>query len=189
MNNLTAADVEADIAMLMDSFNVQKRSIPSLGMLMSRSAVVPGFSLFFSIISTVIFYSSTDKESASLSGFFDFFMKEGWYLVAATLIVGLIFSIMTYCNLLTYMAVPEDARKKSIIILHLKRVTRKTVFFFLGLIVASCILSGLSPWFTVAIPALTLVLFIVVNVIVGMEISRLGIGVFLQKLSVLVKKI
>ncbi|NNS09963.1 hypothetical protein [Erwinia sp. JH02] len=189
MNNLTAADVDADITMLMDSFNVHKRSIPSLGMLMSRSAVVPCFSFFFSLISTVVFYSSTDKDTASVSGYFDFFMNEGWYLVAATVAVGLLFSIMTYSNLLTYMAVPEEARKKSIIIRHLKRVTRKTVFFFFGLIVASCILSGLSPWFTVAIPALTLTLFIVVNVIVGLEISRLGIGVFLQKLSSLVKKI
>jgi len=189
MSNLTTADVDADITMLMNSLDVQKRSIPSLGMLMSRSAVIPSFSLLLSLISTIIFYSSTDKDTASLSGFSEFFMSEGWYLVAATLAVGMFFSFMTYSNLLAYMAVPEEVRKKSIIIRHLKSVTRKTVYFFLCLIIASCILSGLSPWFTVAIPALTLALFIVVNAIVGLEISRLGIGAFLQKFNALVKKI
>ncbi|MBD8109352.1 hypothetical protein [Erwinia persicina] len=189
MNNLTAADVDADITMLMDSFNIHKRSIPSLGLLMRRSAVVPCFSLFFSAISTVIFYLSTDNSAASISGFFDFFMSEGWYLVAATLAVGLFFSFMTYNTLLTYMAFPAETREKSIIFRHLMSITRKTVFIFFGLIVVSCILSGLSPWFTVAIPALTLALFIVVNVIVGLEISRLGIGAFLQKMSALIKKI
>lgn len=189
MSNLTAADVDEDVTMLIDSFSVQQRSIPTPGMLMSRSVAIPVFSLIFSLISTAIFYMSTDKDTASVSGFFDFFMSEGWYLVAATIVVGVLFSLMAYSNLLTYMAVPEEARKKSLIIRHLKNVTRKTVIFFCSLIIVSCILSGLSPWFTIAIPALTLTLFIVVNAVIGMEINRLGIGLVMDKLSALVKKI
>ncbi|PKE27593.1 hypothetical protein CWS43_26070 [Rahnella sp. AA] len=189
MGNLTAAQVEADIDLLINGLDSNHRQIPTATELMKRSAVIPFFSVVLSILSTVIFYASFNEEDASVNGFIDFLFSEGWYLLAITVVVGLLVFLMTYYNQLTYMSLPLDVRNNSLVVSHLAKIVRKSIITFCTLMIISSLLSGLSAWFAIAVPALLLLLFIVSSILVSSEINRLGAGLALEKISKLIKKI
>lgn len=189
MNNLTMANVDADISMLMDGFSSDKRFIPSVSKLLKISTFTPFLAGVLSFISVIAVYFSVYQERASLKGFWDFFTSEGWVVVAPTVIVGLLFSFMTYTNLMVYMTVPDSLRNKSIILNHLKKVAQRTVTVFLMLMALSALLSGVYSWMAFAIPGLLFILFFAVNLVVGAEINRLGAGLALKKISELINKI
>jgi hypothetical protein len=55
--------------------------------------------------------------------------------------------------------------------------------------IVSSLLSGISVWFALAVPALLFALFVVTSILVSAEINRLGAGMALEKISSLIKKI
>lgn len=189
MNNLTAADIDADILMISNSLKAGIRYVPSSSELMIKSATIPFISLILSLMSTIIFYVSSDKEDASIQGFWDFFVTEGWYLIIITMAVGAFFFLIAYNNILTYMTIPKEVRTKSLILRHLSGLAFNCLKVFVFLLVCSAFLSGFSPWFAIAIPALMLVLLFVVSGVIGAEINRLGAGFALEKISKLISKI
>jgi len=189
MGNFTAAQVEADVSLLMNCLESNQRQIPSATALMKRSAAIPFFSAVLSILSSVVFYVSLYKEDSSIDGFMSFFFSEGWYLLAITAGVGLLVFLMTYNNQLAYMSLPSEVRTKSLIVSHLAKIVRKSVGLFCGLMIISSVLSGVSVWFAIAVPALLLSQFVVASILVSAEINRLGAGLALEKISNLIKKI
>ncbi|TPG56811.1 hypothetical protein [Ewingella americana] len=189
MGNLTAAQIEADVNFLINGLDTEHRQIPSPTELMKRSAAIPFFSVLLSILSTVIFYASFDKDDASIKGFIIFLISEGWYLLAITAAVGLLVFLMTYNNQLTYMSLPLEVRSNSLLVSHLAKIVRKSIITFCTLMIISCLLSGLSAWFAIAVPVLLLSLFIVSSILVSFEINRLGAGLALEKISKLIKNI
>jgi len=189
MSNLTAESVNADIAFLTDSFQSGHRHIPSFSNILKKSATIPLISLVLSLISTITTYFFTSYSATSVAGYIEFLFNEGWVIVGATAVVGLIFTLLMYNNFLTYMAVPNEIRGKSLVINHLKSVARRTVIFFLFLMVVSSLLAALTPWFAGAIPLLLFIMMFVVNLVVGAEINRLGAGLALEKISKLINKI
>ncbi|MGP9437891.1 hypothetical protein EEAAV_27335 (plasmid) [Rahnella aceris] len=189
MGNLTAAQIEADVNFLINGLNANHRQIPSAMELMKRSAAIPFFTVLLSILSTVIFYASFDKDDASIKGFVSFLLSEGWYLLAITTVVGLLVFLMTYNNQLTYMSLPLEVRNNSLLVSHLTRIVRKLIITFCTLMIVSSLLSGLSAWFAIALPVLLLSLFIVSSILVSFEINRLGAGLALEKISQLIKNI
>lgn len=189
MANLTAAQVEADVDLLMGCLGANHREIPLASSLMKRSSVLPLFATVLSVLSTVIFYVSFYKEEASLDGFTHFFASDGWYLTAITAGIGLFVFMMTYNNQLTYLSLPAHVRGKSLIVGHIGQIVRKSFITFSSLMILSCLFSGISVWFAVAVPALLLTFFIVTSILVSAEINRLGAGLALEKISNLIKKI
>jgi len=189
MTNLTAAQVEADVDRLMGSLGANQREIPSATSLMKRSSALPLFSAALSILSTLIFYLSFNREDTSMEGFLNFFVSEGWYLLAITVGIGLFVFLMTYNNQLTYLSLPSSIRNESLIVSHLGKIVRKSVITFCLLMIMSCLLSGISVWFAIAVPALLLALFVITSILVSAEINRLGAGLALEKISNLIKKI
>jgi len=88
-----------------------------------------------------------------------------------------------------YMAVPEDARRKSILLSHLKKIAQRTVMIFLTLMVIATVCSSVINWLAFGIPLLLFILLFAVNLVVGAEINRLGAGIALEKISKLINKI
>jgi hypothetical protein len=189
MANLTAVQVEADINLLIDSFDGKDRLIPSPPTLLKKSSVIPLLTIFLSFLSTIVFYFSSDWNEKTGAGFLHFFLTEGWVVVAPAAIIGVIFMLFTYSKLMMYFTVPENVRNKSIILKHLQRVTGRVIKSFIFMMMFSVILAGFSPWFTFAIPSLLFVMIFAVSLIVGAEINRLSIGLALEKISKLIKKI
>lgn len=189
MNNLTVAEVDADVTMLLDNISSGKRNIPSLTRLLKICIVIPSITLLLSLLSDVVGYLSLYDGKVSVQGYFDYFSSDGWAVVMPTAIVGMLFAFMTYNNLMMYMTVPDYIRRKSAILTHLKSVAQRTVISFLLLIAACAILAGFSPWFSVAIPVLEFALLFTVNLVVSAEINRLGAGIALEKISKLISKI
>ncbi len=189
MSILTAAQVEADVNYLIDGLEANKRLIPASSALLKKSSVIPLLTIFMSALSTVVFYVSSEWSELSVADFFHFFMTEAWVVVAPAAIIGLFFILFTYNKLLMYYSVPEEVRKKSVILIHLKKITVRIVKLFIAMMVCSVVLAALSPWFTFAIPALLLVLIFAAGFIVGAEINRFGTGLALEKISKLINKI
>ena len=191
MSNFTRAEIDADIAMLTNNFSSGMRIIPSNSDLFKKCLFIPLISFLLSCVSTLTFYlvSSMKYKYAYSDGYINFLTSEGWVLLVPTAIVGLLFAFMTYNNLIMYMAVPEDIRRKSVILIHLRKLVRRTVALFLILMIFSALLSGLIPWLAFAIPALLFVLLFAISLVVGSEINRLGAGLALEKISKLLKKI
>jgi len=191
MSNFTRAEVDADIAMLTNKFSSGIRIIPSNSDLFKKCFFIPAIAFFLSCVSTLVFYfvSSIKYKYAYSDGYINFLTSEGWVVLVPTLIVGVLFAFMTYNNLIMYMAVPEDIRRKSVILSHLRKLVKRTVALFLILMVSSALLSGLIPWLAFAIPALLFALLFAISLVVGSEINRLGAGLALEKISNLIKKI
>jgi len=189
MANLTAAQVEADVDLLMGCLGANHREIPLASSLMKRSSMLPLFATVLSVLSTIVFYVSFYKEEASLAEFMHFFTSEGWYLSAITAGIGLFVFMMTYINQLTYLSLPSHVRKESLIVGHIGKIVKKSIATFCSLMILSCLLSGVSVWFAVAVPALLLAFFVVTSILVSAEINRLGAGLALEKISSLLKKI
>jgi hypothetical protein len=106
MANLTTAQVEADVDLLMDCLGAKYREIPSTASLLKRSSALPLFAVALSVLSNFVFYYSFYKEDATISGFLSFFVSEGWYLIAITAVIGLFVFFMAYNNQLTYLSLP-----------------------------------------------------------------------------------
>ncbi|KAF6653080.1 hypothetical protein HFD91_21095 [Enterobacteriaceae bacterium EKM102V] len=189
MSNLTMAKIDADISMLMESLSSKHRLIPSSLKLLKLSLFVPTLALIAAFMSDVIGYVSLFGSQSSLEGYSLYFLSDGWAVVIPTLIIGVIFAFMTYNNLMLYMAVPSEARRNSLILSHLRRISKRTVCVFLLLMLVSTILSVFKSWAALAVPALEFALLFAINMIVGAEINRLGAGLALEKISTLIKKI
>ena len=191
MTNFTRAEIDADISMLTEKFSTGIRIIPSNSDLLKKCFFIPVISFLLSLVSTLTFYfvSSIKYKYAYSDGYINFLASDGWMILAPTVIVGLVFAVMTYNNLILYMALPEDVRHKSVILNHLKSVVKRTVTFFLVLMIGSSLLAGFISWLAFAVPALLFALLFIVNFMVGAEINRLGAGLALEKISKLIKNI
>lgn len=189
MSKLTTAMVDADISMLMGSLNSKNRVIPSSIRLLKLSFAVPAISILAAFLSDIIGYMRLYGSQSTLEGYCSYFLSDGWAVVLPTVIIGLLFAFMTYNNLIMYMAVPDDARRNSLILSHLRDMARRTVMLFIFLMFVSVALSYFTSWIAFAIPGLEFSLLIVVSLVVGMEINRLGAGLALEKVSNLLKKI
>ncbi|WP_455865473.1 hypothetical protein [Pantoea agglomerans] len=189
MNNLTVSDINADVSMLMESFKSDDRNIPSPVKIFKVSITVPVIALFFSFISILSVYLTVYTERATLDGFFEYVISEGWAVVVPTVIIGLFILSMTYNNIMMYMSIPKEVRVKSIILSHLRKITKRTVTAFMLLMLIASLLTTFSFWLAFAIPALECVFLFAVSLIVSAEINRLGAGIALEKISKLISKI
>jgi hypothetical protein len=189
MGNFTVEQVEADVNYLMDSLDSNKRLIPSPSVLLKKASSIPLLSVALSFISTAVFYFSAAWNEKTITGYMHFLATEGWAVVVPTAIIGLFFVLLTYNKLLMYLTLPKDVRNKSIILQHLHKVTSRTITLFIFLMVCSVLLAAMSPWFSFAIPALLLIMMFAMGIAIGSEVSRLGSGMALEKISNLIKKI
>ncbi|WP_416414471.1 hypothetical protein [Pantoea sp. App145] len=191
MNNFTKAEIDADITMLTDKISAGGRIIPSNSDLLKKCFFIPAVSIFLSLISTWVLYfiDSLKYSYISSEGYANYLVSEGWVVLVPTAIIGLLFSFMAYNNLIMYLTLSEELRKKSLILNQLRKVVQKTVVFFLVIMILSAILSGFVSWLAFGVPAAELALFFIVNLVVGMEMNRLGAGLALEKISNLIKNI
>lgn len=189
MSNFSVADVNSDVEMLMSSFSSGERLLPSSSHLFKISLVVPSFAFALSLIGDVLGYLSLASEQHSIVGYYQYILSDGWAVLLPTFVLGLFFAFMVYNNLLAYMAVPKDVREKSLILNHLKALVQRTITVFAFLMIVAALASIYVSWAVLAIPALMMVLFFSVNIIVSSEINRLGAGIALDKVSSLLKKI
>jgi len=189
MKGFFASDISADLSMILDGFSTDERIVPSALEIFKLSVLIPALSFFLSFISLSIVYFSGYNPTFSFNGFMEYFLSDGWVFLAPTLVVGLVFMLMAYNNMTLYLTIPESTRARSLVIEHLKKLARRTVVFFVILMLMTTFLSGYSTWFAFGVPALEFALLFVVNMIVGVEINRLGAGLAIEKVSNLIKKI
>ncbi|MGC0946826.1 hypothetical protein WKH55_20505 [Pantoea agglomerans] len=189
MKGLVASEINTDLSMVLDGFKTDERIVPSALELFKLSGFIPALSLLLSFISSSIVYFSGYKPSLTFNGFIEYFLSDGWVFLVPTLPIGLVFMLMTYNNMILYLAIPNDIRTRSLVIEHLKIITQRTVLFFVIIMLMATLLSAFSTWLAFAVPALEFALLFAVNIIVGMEINRLGAGLALEKISNLIKKI
>ncbi|KGT92355.1 hypothetical protein [Enterobacter cancerogenus] len=191
MSQFTKAEIDADMAMLTEKIASGGTVIASSTDLLKKSFFIPALSILLSLVNTWTFYyiNSLTYKYAYSEGYIDFLMSDGWVVLIPTVVIGVLFSFMAYNNLLIYLTIPDEVRKTSLVVGHLEKIVFRTVIFFLGLMLISVILSSFISWFAFGVPILEFALFFVVNLIVGMEINRLGAGLALEKISSLIKKI
>lgn len=189
MKGFMSSDISADLSMLMEGFASHERIVPSASISLKLSVAIPMATLILNIISTSLVYFSGYNPELTLHDFIGYFFTVGWVFVTPTLIVGFLFTLITYKSISLYLAVPENIRKRSLVIQHLRKVTQKIIAFFLILMLIATLLSGYSAWFAFSIAGLLFSLLCIVKLIVGSEINRLGVGLLIEKISNLVKKI
>ncbi|MEN4691186.1 hypothetical protein SB912_19140 [Pantoea sp. SIMBA_072] len=191
MSQFTKAEIDADMTMLTQKIASGSTVIASSSDLLKKAFFIPVLSLLLSLVNTWTFYyiNSLRYKYAYSEGYIDFLTSDGLMVIIPTVVVGMIFSIMAYNNLLLYLSIPEDVRKKSLLFSHLRKIVFRTVFFFLAMMLVSVILSSFISWFAFGVPALEFAMLFIVNLIIGMEINRLGAGLALEKISNLIKNI
>lgn len=189
MQVLNGEKISSDISFLVDGISSLKSEIPSIGKTLKASLLVPVCTFLGSLFSSICYYYSDKYRHTTYNGLLDYFLSDGWIFVAPTLIVGFVFFAMSYNNLLLYLSIPKSVRDDSLILLHLKRIVLKVIYFFLFLIGSLALCSSFFHLALYLIPALEFALIFVVNMIVGMEINRLGVGSVLNKMAGIIKKI
>jgi len=191
MSNFTRAEIDADIAMLTNKISLGGRIIPSNSDLLKKCFFIPIVSIFLSVFSTwVLYFIDSSKYSyISSEGYANYLVSEGWVVIVPTAIIGLFFSFMVYNNLIMYLTLSEELRENSLVLRRLRKVVKRTVALLLVIMLISAILSGFISWLAFGVPAAELALFFIVNLVVGMEINRLGAGLALEKISSVIKKI
>lgn len=189
MKGLLATEVNADLTMLMDGFSIQNRIVPSASASLKLSMVIPLAAVLLSFISASVIYFTGYKPVLTLDGFAEYFLTDGWVFIVPTLVVGSVFTLMAYNNLLLYLAIPESFRENSLVVKHLSKLAKRTVSFFMILMMISTLLSFYSTWFAFAVTGLLFALLFTINLVVGAEINRLGAGIAIDKISKLVSKI
>ncbi|HAU5565808.1 TPA: hypothetical protein JD264_18625 [Serratia fonticola] len=189
MKGFLASDISADLSMILDGFSQDERIVPSALDIFKLSALMPIVSLLLSFISLSLVYFSGYKPALNLNGFMEYFLSDGWVFLAPTIVVGMVFMLMAYNNMTLYLTIPEETRARSLVIEHLKKLAYRIVIFFATLMLISTFLSCYSTWFAFGVPALEFALLFAVNMVVGVEINRLGAGLVIEKISNLIKKI
>jgi len=184
MSNMTVCDIEADISKIMEGFASGKRLIPSSLSLLKVSLIIPVISVIISFLSVLALYISYGQN-----GYIDFVLSDGWIVIIPTAAIGLFFSFMAYSNLIMYMSVPEEIRRSSKILSHLRSVVSRTVTIFLSIMLISALIAGFYSRAAFLIPLLEFLLIFAVNIVVGSEINRMGAGFAIEKMSAFIKKI
>jgi len=189
MENLTVAKINADISMITDGFSSGDRVIPSPAKLLKASVLVPAIAVVLSFLSILTVYVSVYGSEISLAGYWEYLISEGWAVILPTALVGVFFSFMIYGNLVVYLTVPKGVRAKSILFSHIRKLAQRTVAIFIILMIFAALLAGLKPWLAFGVPALEVALLFVLNLVIGAEVNRLGVGLLIEKLSTLIKSI
>lgn len=189
MQVLNGENIMSDISSLMDGVSSIKAEIPPVGKVLKASLLLPAFTFIASILSSISYYYSNKYSHLRYNGLSDYFFSDGWVFVAPTLVVGFVFFVMAYNNVLLYMSVPKLLRDGSIILLHIKGIALKAAFLFLALIGMLTLSSSFFHFALYLIPAIEFIFIFIVNMVIGMEINRLGVGFVLEKLTSAIKKI
>lgn len=189
MMKLTPSVLKDDISNLIESLSLREFEIPSRTVLFKGSFFVPLLSTFASVFGAILIYAKGAISYGVSDGIISFFISDGWVLVVPTVIGGLLFSVMAYNNLLIYFSLPEDIRLTSVVISHLRNLVVLSLKVFLLALFFLCVMSWYSPWLAVAIPVSQFLFLFVINIFIGSEINRLGIGYGMNKIVGLIKKI
>ncbi|MCH9300010.1 MULTISPECIES: hypothetical protein [Pantoea] len=189
MKNLTASDISRDLSALMEGFSSGGRLIPSPSRSFKLSAAVPFIATLLSVIGATLVYLTGYHSQAGLDGILNYFESDGWVFVLPTIVVGAFFTLLTYNKFILYFSIPKDVRENSVVLNHLKKTATKTVVFFITLMIFSTVLSAYSTWFAFSITGLLFALLMIGNLLIGLEINRLGAGVALEKIFIFLKKI
>lgn len=118
MSQFTKAEIDADMTMLTQKIASGSTVIASSSDLLKKAFFIPALSLLLSLVNTWTFYyiNSLRYKYAYSEGYIDFLTSDGLVVIIPTVVVGIIFSIMAYNNLLLYLSIPEDVRKKIFIV-------------------------------------------------------------------------
>lgn len=186
---ITMMEVNEDIQSLIINMSRAGRRLPSVAQLLRLGIKIPFFTMLCSLAGLSVIYISKPSYQGDTLGFFSFIFFEGWIVHVLCVALGAIFFLMSYFSLNTYLSIPEECFSKSIVLKHLKNTARKTVYFFMALMIASVFMTLISPRFVFLIPTLQIVMFFIVNIVISFEINRLGAGIFMEKLADIIKKI
>lgn len=190
MSGFSVKEVNADISMLFGCLSDPDRRIPSFSDIARKSSLIPIFTTIVSFISVLVYYSSlATRHPDTVEAFSKFFVEEGWYPVGASIVIGFLFFIMSYTNLTLYMTIPFSVREKSLLVKHLTRLVRRVVIIFFVFIGIAAFLTALQPLLSFAIPGAMFVFLFVINLIISLEINRLGMGPVLEKMNKMLSKI
>lgn len=189
MHGFSSQEIKADISFLIKGISESDYDVPSVKNVMKISLFTPVCTVISSLISVFLYYLSTAWSKEYYGGFWNYFFSDGWVFIAPCIAVGFVFFMMTYNNALLYLSVPKVLRGNSLILVHLKGLASKIVFSTVSLMF---LLSLLTPFLNISlylIPAIQFLLLFVVNIVIGLEVNRLGVGFFFEKLVSVIKKI
>lgn len=111
--------------------------------------------------------------------------KSSDVLVGFTLITvfSLAMTLVSYSKSLAYLSIPRALRVESVVLGKLKKTY---VFIIASMLLFNCIAAGaffFNEEYILAVPIVFVLGFFITQIALGLEVSRLGIGLLIEKLS------
>lgn len=185
---ITRNDINNDMKILSDSISDMNRPLVSPGKALKLALFWPGVCVLGYAVAVILmvvnFVPSHDFGMFSISGLI------GNLFVAA---IGVLFALGGglgfYGPALMYLTIPEDVRKKSIIIDRLKKILIKACVFFLVCNFALALFACFYRDAIYGMPVLVFLSFFITQSIISAEIARYGVAPAMEKMVSLARKI
>ncbi|MDU4242103.1 MAG: hypothetical protein E7I22_05000 [Bifidobacterium longum] len=185
---MTYEDINNDLSFISENILDGKQTVPSAAKIWSYSFCVPVCCLALNFLS-VMGYSVYAGTLTTVDSFASIMMSYFKTIGAATIFIGIFFSLLTYPKALIYLSISEALRRNSLIISALRRKV-KLLFQLLLLINLIAAISGIYMPSFIFVAPVSLVLFIfIATITISTEIARYGLAPLISKLSSAVKKI
>lgn len=188
---ITQADVNNDIRMLAESIEDDRRVLVSPLHALKLSMLWPlSCAVVYAIAISWIAYDFAPHvdhfdNMTTLTGEYGFVIAASAIAIVFSLLIG----VSLYGPALAYLSLSKEAREKSLIIGRLKKISFKMGLFFFLCNLAVAIVSFKIPYVLAVSPAALIISFLIMQGVIGAEMTRYGMSTVFGKLNKLAKKI
>ncbi|MEY8712322.1 hypothetical protein [Mangrovibacter phragmitis] len=185
---LTINDIKKDTLLIVDGLKSDDRPIPSTW----KSFAICFFIPFCCIMLNAITYVTIVSESNGGGvGVFISSIPSLWtgfdaIPVYASIVIGLLFSMMFVGQVNLYFMIPDKIRDTSVIAKKIRLKVKKLGVIFIILNIVSSVISTFDWIFVFATPALMFLAIFFINFTLSSEIMKYGLGPAIDKLSGLI---
>ncbi|MFS7282029.1 hypothetical protein AB6867_26290 [Serratia proteamaculans] len=177
LNTLTKNDINADLAMILDSVKITNTPIPLASEAIRIAIKIPALLALPGVfICLVRLFLKEDIEG------------ELWLLMFHS-VVFLAFSLITYSSALLYLSIPFEVRGKSVFINEIKSKILHFSRFLIIINFIAVMMSFAFPIMIVISPGLCFVGNMIIRIYIGLEVSRYGAASMIEKIGGVVKSI
>lgn len=180
-------DAKKEIAEIISGISSDDRPVSSPKEAFKLVAIYPLMMILTAVLVWFAFYAmmvfTEDNTGQNAKFYFEaaqlIMGYGGWFSLGTTIIVALFFILINYSTALIYLSIPENIRKRSIIIASIKSAVKKTSLVLWGTATLLSLVGIFSDWTILLAGSIPFVLFMsifAINGYLGIQSARYGLG-------------
>lgn len=174
---LTQGDIKSDLNKIINCLSKDDTPLASPLRALKISALYPFGALLINALGGAYVYLHREPIVEIIVG------------LAAMLFFAVIMTAVFYGNVLVYLSLPVKARNDSLVVNSLQKTYKKLLMggLLMNLIVTVIACTNLKM--AIAVPVVFMIGFLLIQAVIGLEMTRYGVGAVMEKAAALIKKI